>query len=149
MKTKSFPQRGDYVRITSTAGSRGDIEPGTILKVTLAADNVGHQATMVYSPHNQYAVGQLLNFNKNHVEPLSREDRADVIEKQATELDTKVEAMAKEAKSLRSRAKALRDFESDEMEIATRVAEIMESSAPKSAKLKQIAELEIIDELRS
>lgn len=139
MKSKRFPQVGDYVTVIT---AHDGLEVGWILKTSNAPDT-GTQCTGIIehgTEGSRYAPGTALNFRRGMVEPTTRERRAEIFEASASKLEKQAKAFADDAKGMRERAKRLRDFSSDAAEIAAAVKSLWSQKELSEAKRMKLLE---------
>jgi hypothetical protein len=138
MKSKRFPQIGDYVIVVTAHDS---LDPGFLIRATSTADNRCQGEVMFCAESDRIQVGQVVNFRKGMVEPAPREKRAELYESQATILEKKVTEMTEEAESLREQAKHLRAFPSDAEAMADALAAIWSKNIPHVKKMKMLIDV--------
>ena len=122
---------GEYISVEKGHSS---LTEGTIIKVTIFNPNQCYQGTIEDNAGGGYNVGQAVNFDPRYCKVLTRAARADL-------LDASADKLNKDAEAKRMEAKRLRDYASDEEELAALLISIQDSKGTMKERITKLATL--------
>ncbi len=136
------PKVGDTILVTKAHAS---LPVGMTIKVTAPPPPPPGNGTgcgcVVDGAGSQYTAGHAVNFNIGYVGPTTRAKRAEILEEQAEKLFKDANEAAEKARSMKAEARRLREFETDEDELADLLVSVQDGKGSRAQRVAKLAEM--------